>query len=59
MRQIDVDTWKDSPSDKVTLNVQMQPLPDGTSHPSAIVLAVPSSNIEVRITNSNYQKLAP
>ena len=59
MQKIDVDTWKDSPSDKVTLDVQMQSLPDGTSYAGAVVLAIPSSNIQVRITNSNYQKLAP
>ena len=58
MRQINVDTWKDDPSDKVTLNVQMQSLPDGTDYAGNIVLAVPSSHIEVHITNSNYQKLA-
>jgi len=50
-----VDTWKDNPSDKVTLNVQMQSLADGTDYPGAVVLAIPSSNIQVRITNSNYQ----
>jgi hypothetical protein len=58
MKQISVDSWMDSPDKKVTLNVQMQSLPDGTSYAGAIVLAVPSDNIEVHITNSNYQKLA-
>ena len=58
MTQISVDTWKDDPSDKVTLNVQMQSLPDGTDYAGSTVLAVPSSHIEVHITNSNYQKLA-
>jgi hypothetical protein len=57
IKKIDVDTWKDSPSDKVTLDVGMQSLPDGTSYAGTIVLAVPSSKIEVRITNSQYQKL--
>ena len=41
------------------LNVTMQALPDGTSHPSNVVLSIPSTKIEVRITKSNYQKLAP
>jgi hypothetical protein len=59
MKKIDVDTWKDSPSDKVTLDVQMQSLPDGTSYAGMVVLAIPSSQIQVRITNSNYQKVAP
>jgi len=58
LRQIAVDTWKDNPSDKVTLTVQMQSLADGTDYPGTVVLAVPSSSIQVRITNSNYQKLA-
>ncbi len=48
----------DQPSDKVALKVQMQSLPDGTDYAGNIVLSIPSSNIEVRITNSNYQKLA-
>jgi hypothetical protein len=43
---------------KVTLNVQMQSLADGTDYAGTVVLAIPSSNIQVRITNSNYQKLA-
>jgi hypothetical protein len=58
IKKIDVDTWKDSPSDKVTLDVGMQSLPDGTSYAGTIVLAIPASKIEVRITNSQYQKLA-
>lgn len=58
MKRIDVNTWLDAPSDKVTLGVDMQSLPDGTSYPGMVVLAIPSSNIQVRITNSNYQRLA-
>ena len=58
MKQVDVDTWMESPADKVTLNVQMQSLPDGTSAAGTVVLAIPSSQVQVRITNSNYQKLA-
>jgi hypothetical protein len=59
MKQLDVDSWMESPSDKVTLSVQMQSLPDGTSSAGTVVLAIPSSQIQVRITNSSYQKLAP
>jgi hypothetical protein len=59
MKQLDVDSWMESPSDKVTLSVAMQSLPDGTSSAGTVVLAIPSSQIQVRITNSNYQKLAP
>ena len=39
---------------KVTMNA----LPDGVSYPGAVVLGIPKSKIEVRITKSNYQKLA-
>jgi len=59
LRQIDVATYLDKPSDAVTFRVSMQSLPDGTSYPANIVLGMPASQIEVRITNSNYQKLAP
>jgi hypothetical protein len=58
MQRIAVNTWLDDPTQKVTLDVQMQSLPDGTSYPGQVVLAIPSSNIQVQITNSNYQKLA-
>jgi hypothetical protein len=58
LRQINVATWLEKPEEPVTLNVTMQSLPDGLSYPGAIVLSIPSSQIEVRITKSNYQKLA-
>ncbi len=58
MKKIDVDTWLDAPTDKVTLGVQMQALPDGTSYPGTVVLAIPGSQIQVQITNSNYQRVA-
>lgn len=58
MKRIGVDSWLDDPAKKVTLDVQMQSLPDGTSYPGTVVLAIPSSHIQVQITNSNYQKVA-
>jgi hypothetical protein len=58
LQQIAVDTWLDDPAQKVRLDVQMQSLPDGTSYPGRVVLAIPSSNLQVQITNSDYQKLA-
>jgi len=58
MTRIDVDTWLDAPTEKVALDVEMQSLPDGTSYPGTVVLAIPSSQIQVRITNSDYQKVA-
>lgn len=58
LQAVDVNTWLDEPENVVTLKVTMAQLPDGTSHPSAVVLGMPRRNVEVRITNSNYQKLA-
>ena len=58
LRQIDVATWLDKPEEKVLLKVTMEALPDGTSHPGVVTLSIPESKLEVRITKSNYQKLA-
>jgi hypothetical protein len=58
LRRMDVATWLEQPSDTVTFQAAMQSLPDGTDYPAAITLRIPASQIEVRITNSNYQKLA-
>jgi len=58
LRQINVATWLDKPDETVTFNVTMQSLPDGTNYPGRIVLSIPSSKVEVRITKSIYQKLA-
>ena len=59
LRQINVATWLDKPDQAVTLGVTMQSLPDGVNYPGSVVLSIPSSEIEVRITKSNYQKVAP
>jgi len=59
LRQIDVSTYLDTPESPVTLKVAMQALPDGTRHAGSVVLGMPARQIEVRITNSSYQKLAP
>ncbi|HXV59458.1 MAG TPA: hypothetical protein VEK15_02105 [Vicinamibacteria bacterium] len=59
MQQISVDTWLDKPENKVTLAVTLQSLPDGTSYPASTVLSIPKDHLEVRVENSNYQKLAP
>ena len=58
LRQIDVKTWLEKPEEVVALHVAMQSLPDGLSFPGSIVLTITSSQMEVRITKSNYQKLA-
>jgi hypothetical protein len=57
MQQITVDTYLDEPDDKVTLEVSFQSLPDGTNYASSTVLTIPKDEIEVRIENSNYQKV--
>jgi hypothetical protein len=59
LRQIDVVTYLDSPESPVTLKVGLQSLPGGPNYPGSVVLSMPASKIEVRITNSSYQKLAP
>jgi hypothetical protein len=58
LRQIDVTTYLDTPESPVTLRVALQSLPGGPRYPGSVVLGIPASKIEVRITNSNYQKLA-
>ena len=58
LRQIDVATHLEDPKSPVTLKVALQSLPDGVNYPGSVVLGMPASQVEVRITNSNYQKLA-
>jgi hypothetical protein len=59
MRKIAVESYLDKPDNKVTLAVTFQSLPDGTNYAASTVLSIPGDNIEVRIENSNYKKLAP
>ena len=58
LHQIEVATWLDEPENAVNLKVTMQAMPDGVSHPGSIVFALPKRNLEVKITKSNYQKIA-
>ena len=58
LQQIDVNTWLDQPDNAVTLRVTMAALADGTTYPGSVVLGMPKRNVEVRITKSNYQKIA-
>ena len=58
LRQIEVNTWLDEPENAVNLKVTMEALPDDLSYPGTIVFALPKRQIEVRITKSNYQKIA-
>ena len=57
IQTIDVATWLDDPSKTVQLVVQFATLPDGTDHPATITLTLPSSNLQVQVTNSNYQQV--
>lgn len=58
LHQLEVNTWLDAPDNPVNLKVTMQAVPDGTSYPGLIVFSLPKSKIEVKVTKSNYQKLA-
>jgi hypothetical protein len=58
LHRIEVNTWLDEPENAVNLTVTMQAVPDGTSYPGSIVFSLPKSHIEVKVTKSNYQKLA-
>ncbi len=59
MRQMSVATYMDDPKSPVTLQVDLRSLPDGTNYPASVSMKIPASQIEVRVTNSNYQKVAP
>lgn len=54
---INVNTYMDNPSDKVTLAVQMASLPDGTNYAQQTVLNATAKQIQVTTNNSNYAKL--
>jgi len=58
LRELSIETWLEEPDERVTLNVEFQSLSDGTSYAATTVLAIPDDEIEVRIENSNYQKLS-
>ena len=58
LRQIDVTTWLDEPENAVNFKITMESLPDGTSHPATVLLSIPKRQIDVKITKSNYQRLA-
>jgi hypothetical protein len=58
LQQIDVNTWLDKPEEVVTLHVTMQTFPGGPSFPGTVLLTIASSQLQVRMSKSNYQKLA-
>jgi hypothetical protein len=54
---IHIDTYMGEDKDKVTLQVQMGSLPDGTNYTQQTVLNATAKQLVVTTTNSNYQKL--
>jgi hypothetical protein len=58
LHQIEVTTWLDEPENAVNLKVTMHTMPDGVTYPGSIVFALPKRQLEVKITKSNYQKIA-
>jgi hypothetical protein len=58
LHQIEVNTWLDEPESAVNLKVTMQSMPGGVSYPGNVVFELPKRQIVVKITKSNYQKIA-
>jgi hypothetical protein len=54
---LNVDTYMGEAKDKVTLQVQMGSLPDGTNYAQQTVLNAAAKELTVTTINSNYQKL--
>jgi hypothetical protein len=54
---LSVDTYMGEDKDKVSLQVHMGSLPDGTNYPQQTVLNASEKHLTVTTTNSNYQKL--
>lgn len=56
IRALHVHTYVGASRDPVTLVVEFESLPDGTSHPSRTTLDAQAKDIEVVTVNSNYHK---
>ena len=54
---LNINTYMGQAKDKVTLQVQMAQLPDGTNHSQQTVLNATAKKLVVTTTNSNYQRL--
>ena len=48
-----------SPKDPVTLEAVFETLPDGVNHVSSAVLTAKKRNVEVKLFNRDYRKVAP
>ncbi len=55
---VDVNTYLDSPADKVIFNLQYQNLPDGTQYPATTTLTAAAKNVKIVIVNSGYKPAA-
>lgn len=56
---LDVNSYLGEASSTVTLNVQFASLPDGTNYPAQETVNAAGKGLQLAITNSDYQKLAP
>lgn len=54
---VQVASYLDDPGDAVTLSVEFDRLPDGTSHASTTTMNGVSKKLTVTMQNSNYQKM--
>lgn len=54
--EVNVSSYLGSPSSPVTMATQMGTLMDGSTYPARTELSLPSSNLEVDITNTGYRK---
>ena len=54
---LSVDTYMGEAKDKVSLQVRMGSLPDGTNYAQQTVLNASAKELTVTTTNSDYQKL--
>jgi hypothetical protein len=52
----DVKTYLDSPQDVVSLKISFHSLPDGTNHVAQSVLDATAKQIQIKTTNSHYNK---
>jgi hypothetical protein len=56
--KINVNSYLDDVKDAVTLEVQFQKLPDGTNYTAGTILNATAKQVQVKTSNTNYQKLA-
>lgn len=54
---LNIDTYMGEAKDKVTLQVQMGSLPDGTNYPAQTILNATAKELTVTTMNSSYRKL--